>query len=244
VLALGAAALLAFSGIGGARRSLDPARLWRDLGLVLKRPAPWVLSLAFGLFCGPFSAVSAWLPTLLIEMQARGTATAGAMAALIAIVYAPGSVLGGWLVGRGVPRCLVIGTGLGSMALGGLAAFGLGLWPAASCAAVILFSIAAGLIPTAILVAAPAMGPSLAQVGAFNGILIHGASVGTLVGLPALAAVVSSLGGWPAGGVYLASVCVAGPVRCARRSGDDAPSPRSIRYRHRPARCCAPFELP
>lgn len=211
-LALVAAALLVLSGIGGARKPVDPAKLWHDLAITVKLPAPWVLSIAFGVFSAQFSAVNAWLPTYLIETQGRSTAEAGAMAAFIAIIYAPGAVLGGFLVGRGVPRWLVIAGACGTMGLGGLIAFGLGLGPVASFGGIMLLSITAGLVPTAILAAAPVMAPSIAQVGAFNGILIHGANVGTLLGPPAFAGVVSHFGGWSGGGLYLMLVGLAGIV--------------------------------
>ncbi len=209
-LAVVAALLLVLSGIGGARKPVDPAKLWRDLAITVKTPAPWVLSIAFGIFSVQFSAINAWLPTYLIETQGRSTAAAGAMAAFIAIIYAPGAVLGGWLVGRGVARWLVIAAACGLMGLAGLIAFGLGLGPTASFGGIMLFSIVAGLVPTAILAAGPVMAPSIAQVGAFNGILIHGANGGTLVGPPAFAAVVSHFGGWSGGGIYLLIVGAAG----------------------------------
>lgn len=210
VLAIAGAGLLLASRIGGRRAPVDSSRLWRDLAVMVKLPAPWVLSIAFCLFSMLFAALMAWLPTFLIETQGRSLATAGSMAAGIAILHAPGAVLGGMLVGRGVPRWLLIGAACATMGFAALAAFAFGLPALAVYGLFMVFSFAAGLIPTAILAAAPVMAPSLAQVGAFNGILIHGANVGTLGGPPALAAVVSHAGGWPGGGVYLALVGVVG----------------------------------
>lgn len=200
------AALLVLWRLADRRASVDPTRLWRDLAVTVRLPAPWILSIAFGLFSAPYSAMMAWLPTLLIETQARSPALAAAMTAVVAVLHAPGALLGGWLVGRGVARWRVIGGACGVMGVTAVAALGLGLGPIAAYAAILLFSFAGGMVPTAILAAAPAMAPSLAQVGAFNGILIHGANVGTLIGPPALAGVVSAFGGWDAGGLYLGLV--------------------------------------
>ena len=73
-----------------------------------------------------------------------------------------------------------------------------------------LFGFVSGFIPSAMLTAAPVFATSMAQIGAFNGIIIHGANVGVLGAAPAFAAVASNLGGWPAAGVYLALVGAAG----------------------------------
>jgi chemotaxis protein CheY-P-specific phosphatase CheC len=54
-------------------------------------------------------------------------------------------------------------------------------------------------VPAAILASALFHAPSMSQVGTVNGILIHGANVGTLLGAPGFAAVVSYTGGWSGG---------------------------------------------
>lgn len=235
-LALAAMALLFGTGIGGGRRLVDPTRLWRDLAVTVRRPEPWIFSIAFGLFSIQFSPMTAWLPTFLMEVQARSPEAAGAMAAFVAMMHAPGAVMGGWLVGRGLPRWLVIAVAMVLMALTTLATYALGLPPLVAYGAAVLFSVAAGLIPTVILTAAPAMAPSMAQVGAFNGILVLGANVGTLAGPPGFAAVVSAFDTWGAGGLYLALIALAGVAaamvirglerRAALRKGDAAAEAR------------------
>lgn len=209
-LGVAAIALLLASGVGRARVPVNSSQLWRELAVTVRSPAPWILAAVSVMFGLKYSAFNAWLPTYLMEVQGRSAATAGVMAAIVALSHAPGVLLGGWLVGRGLPRWVAIGGGSLAMGLAALATFGLGLPPLAAFAAAVVFGFVSGLIPSAMLTAAPVFATSMAQIGAFNGIIIHGANVGVLGAAPAFAAVASNLGGWPAAGVYLALVGAAG----------------------------------
>jgi len=209
-LGVAAIALLLASGVGRARVPVNSSQLWRELAVTVRSPAPWILAAVSVMFGLKYSAFNAWLPTYLMEVQGRSAATAGAMAAVVALAHAPGVLLGGWLVGRGLPRWVAIGGASLAMGLAALATFGLGLPPLVAFAAAVVFGFVSGLIPSAMLTAAPVFATSMAQIGAFNGIIIHGANVGVLGAAPAFAAVASNLGGWPAAGVYLALVGVTG----------------------------------
>jgi CP family cyanate transporter-like MFS transporter len=209
-LGVAAAALLLASGVGRGRTPVNSSQLWRDLAATIRSPAPWVLAAVSVMFGLKYSAFKAWLPTYLMEVQGRGAAEAGVMAAVVAVSHAPGVLLGGWLVGRGLPRWVTIGGASLVMGLAAWATFGLGLPPLAAFAAAVLFGFVSGFVPSAMLTAAPHFATSLAQIGAFNGIIIHGANVGVLGAAPAFAAVASHLGGWPAAGAYLALVGVVG----------------------------------
>ncbi len=176
-------------------------RIWSDLKLTVARPGPWVLSLSFAAFGLQFSTVTSWLPTFLMEVQGRTTTQAAAMTAFVVSLTAVGAFAGGWILGRGVPRWALLaicGVLMGPLGFG---TFSVGLPAALSFAAALGLSLVGGFIPAVVLASAPDHAPSLAQIGATNGILLHGANFGPLLGPPVFAAVVSGLGGWTAGGI-------------------------------------------
>ncbi len=178
-----------------------PGRLWADLRLTVARPGPWVLSLSFAMFGTQFATLTTWLPTFLIEVQGRTTAEAASMTAAVASLTVVGAFAGAWVLGRGVQRWALLaicGALLGPLGLG---VFALAVPASLSYGCALAFALVGGFIPAIILASAPLHAPSLAQVGATNGILLHGANFGPLLGPPAFAAVVSDFGGWTAGGI-------------------------------------------
>ena len=179
----------------------SPGRLWADLKLTVARPGPWVLSMSFAMFGSQFAALTSWLPTYLIEVQGRTTAEAATMTAGVASLTIVGAFAGGWALGRGVPRWAMLAICGSTMGIFGLGAFATGLPAGLSYASALVFALVGGFVPAVVLASAPVHAPSLAQVGATNGVLLHGANLGPLFGPPAFAAVVSNLGGWTAGGI-------------------------------------------
>jgi MFS family permease len=181
-------------------------RLWRDLRTLVARPGPWLLSACFGLFAILFGSVMTWFPSMMIEAHGRSVAAAGGLTAVIAAVHAPGSLLGGWLMRRRIARPWVFGTGALLMGAGGATAFHGEVPFAVALGAAMVFSLAGGTLPPSIIAGAREHAPDPAQVGAFNGILIHGANAGVLLGPPMFGAAVSNLGGWTEGGACLVAL--------------------------------------
>jgi MFS family permease len=72
--------------------------------------------------------------------------------------------------------------------------------------------IRSGLIPSAVLTGAPVFAPSPSQIGATNGIIVQGANLGSLIGPPAVAAVVAWAGGWSDARWFLFAMAAAGVV--------------------------------
>ncbi len=203
-IAAAVAVFVLFSLRNGGRRAgpavvPPPGRFWADLRETVARPGPWLMSLVFGVFGAQFSIFMTWLPTNLIDMHEISIPAAASLTALVAFVNVPGNLAAGWLMGRGVDRWLLLL--VGAMSMGGFGV--ITYWPdlplAANLSAAILFSMIGGLVPAAILASALFHAPSMSQVGTVNGILIHGANVGTLLGAPGFAAVVSYTGGWSGG---------------------------------------------
>lgn len=176
-------------------------RVWSDLKLTVARPGPWVLSLSFAAFGLQYATLTTWLPTFMIEVQGRTATQAATLTAVAISLTLVGSFVGGWMLSRGVPRWVplaVCGFLMGPL---GLAAFAASLPPGMSYTAALALSLVGGFIPAVVLAGVADHAPNLAQVGATNGLLLHGTNLGPLLGPPAFAAVVSGLGGWTAGGI-------------------------------------------
>ncbi|MCH8112776.1 MAG: MFS transporter [Proteobacteria bacterium] len=176
-------------------------RIWSDLKITVARPGPWVLSLSFAAFGLQYSTLTSWLPTFMIEVQGRTTTQAATMTAIVVSLTAVGAFSAGWILRRGVPRWVLLAVCGFLMGPLGLATFSTGLPEGLAYTAALVLSLVGGLIPAVILANTPDHAPSLAQIGATNGILLHGANFGPLLGPPVFAAVVSGLGGWTAGGI-------------------------------------------
>ena len=173
-----------------------PATGWADLGHALRRPGPWLLALSFGLYTIQWFAMMNWLPTFLIERVGLGLGAAAAASGAVVIVNAPGNLCGAWLLQRGLPRWALIATAQLVMAAAAQAVFADAVPAATKIAAALGFSFLGGLLPAACLSGVPAHARSPAEIGAVNGLLIQGSNLGTLLGTPAMAALVTWRGGW------------------------------------------------
>ncbi len=183
-----------------AKKNTD---FWSDLWLTVSRPGPWLMSLIFGMFGTQFATFMNWLPTYFIEHHGQTVAAAGSFAAIVAISNAPGAITAGVLMARGVSRSLIMSVSFMVMGALGFLTFAVGLPFGLQVATAILFSFSGGFVPAVLLASAPHHAPSLDHVGTVNGILIHGANVGTLLGPPSFAFIVTASGGWGAGGTML-----------------------------------------
>jgi len=178
----------------------------------LSRGGLWLLALAFGGYAFQWISLMVWLPTFLPEELGLSALGAALVTALVVLINVPGNILGGWLLRRGVPaRRLVVS---GSVAMG-LTAIGIFLPHAGDAWRVVLcfvFSFLGGVVPTSLFASAPDHAPTLAHLGAANGMLMQGSSTGQFIGAPLVAAAVAAAGGAWAGAVVpmLGAAAVAG----------------------------------
>lgn len=167
----------------------------------LSRGGLWLLALAFGGYAFQWISLMVWLPTFLPEELGLSALGAALVTALVVLINVPGNILGGWLLRRGVPARRLIA--LGSLAMG-LTAVGVFLPHAGDIGRVALcfaFSFLGGLVPTSLFSSAPGQAPTLAHLGAANGMLMQGSSTGQFIGAPLVAAAVAAAGGAWAGAV-------------------------------------------
>ena len=101
-------ALLILAGTGtrrfpGQSRPEPGAPLdWAGARATLARPVLWYYAGAFLLYTVSWFAVAAWLPTFLVETQARSAMAAGLFTALVVGANMGGNLSGGWLLARGL----------------------------------------------------------------------------------------------------------------------------------------------
>ena len=182
---------------------------WADIRATLSRPGPFVLAASFTFYALQFMAVVGFLPTLLIEDLGLAPARAAALAALVAFVNAPGNMLGGWLLQKGVRRALLLGLAGLTMGLCGLGIYSASLggpWRYLLC---LVFSATGGIIPSSLVTGSQVHAPRPELVATTNGLIMQGGSLGSLTGPPALAAVVAAAGGWSGAPWLLVSAATA-----------------------------------
>ena len=116
--------------------------------------------------------------------------------ALTVAMNLTGTVAGGWLLHKGIPRWLLI---IFSTACISLSTTGIYSGTAPDGLRMLLclvFSGIHGIMPTVILAGAPVHAPRPELIGTVNGLIMQGSNMGHVIGPPILAAVVSATGGW------------------------------------------------
>jgi MFS family permease len=152
----------------------------------------------FAFYVAQWTSVMIWLPTFLVDEHGASTRTAALATALMVLVNAPGNIAGGWLLSRGVRRAtLVVAASLVAAACE-IAMLADALPPALRYAAVLAFSLCAGVIPASIFAGLPVHARTPQHIGTGNGIVNQASQAGQFFGPLLLAWLASSLGGWSA----------------------------------------------
>ena len=179
------------------------------------RPGSLALCVVFFCYVGQWSSLMIWLPTFLVDERGLTPATASLITALYVAVNVPGNLAGGWVLNRGMARWQVIGIASIAMALTSACALSASLPDNLRLASVLLFSLAGGLIPAAVLAGGPVHARSPQHIGTTQGMIMQGAMLGQFFGPLLVALAAQGLGGWSASlGVMLAFAAVAGLAGC------------------------------
>ena len=196
------------SGAHPAAAAVARAQPWSQrLRLTLGSTGPWLVALTFAAYSGQWLAVIGFLPSIYAQAGITGT-TAGLLSALAAAVNMVGNVLAGRLLQRGWPAPVLLACGFLAMGSGALLAFDGPESPALRYAAVLLFSMVGGLVPSTLFSLAVRLAPAPDTVSATVGMTQQCSSMGQFIGPPLVAWVATQSGSWQAMG-WVVSACSA-----------------------------------
>lgn len=173
---------------------------WADL----RSPLMLVLAASFFCYSFQFLAVTAFLPSLLVEHDALPLPVAAAVVALIIMSNALGNLIGGRCLQRGMPLwCVLAGASTVSSLAASLAYLEAMPVPLRLVAA-LAFSVVGGAIPGSLFASVPRVASVSASQGPIVGSMMQAAGLGQLAGPLALAALVERSGSWS----WVAGLCV------------------------------------
>ena len=187
-----AVALLANKGISKVKpRALHP---WDELRCVIAARGPVLLALIFGMYTMQHLSVMGFMPTLLHERFHLPATRIGVLVAIAMASNIVGNLGAGVLLQRGFSRARIIVWISIFMAFMTVGIFLLPLPLPAFYLCVLLFSSVGGLVPSAVMGAAPFHTPSPSLLGATNGLLVQGSNLGIVVGPPLMSLIATRLG--------------------------------------------------
>ncbi|HET8725870.1 MAG TPA: MFS transporter, partial [Alphaproteobacteria bacterium] len=212
------AALLAFGTRGVPPATARGRSIAEDVRRTLASGGPWLLAVLFAAFTAAYFAVFGFLPSILTDRLAVAPETGGLLTAVAVAANASGNIGCGLLLTRGVRRTNILLIGFGVMALCGFGILAEGVPGAAAYALCVVFSAVGGLVPVALIDAAPRHAPRPDLVGATVGFLMQGNNVGLTLG-PAAAGALAAASGWPMVSSLVAVIAaVAGLLTLALRT--------------------------
>jgi cyanate permease len=171
----------------------DSLTIARD---AVSQPAPWLFGFSLCSWAVQYFALVIWLPTFLREQRGMEPTTVGLLTALIVLINAPGTILGGALIQRHVQRGTLI---VGASAITAVLSLGIYLdWlpDLVRYLLCLVLSFIGGLIPTAVLSSSLVLAKSPRQIGTLQGLFMQCANLAQFVGPPLIAALVAASGRW------------------------------------------------
>ena len=183
---------------------------WPGVRETLARAALWLFGLSFALYTLQWFAITAWLPTFLIETQGRSAAGAAVWGAMVVLANAFGNFAAAWLMHRRAPRWALVGIAFCAMGGSSAGIFLAGTPDDLKIVLAFVFSTVGGLLPAAAIAGAAAHAPRAAFVAMASGFVVQGAAIGSLLGPPVMALAVEGLGSWAASWWVLLAVSGAG----------------------------------
>jgi MFS family permease len=191
-------------------RTVRLRQLWQDMRITSTSMGPLLLATIFSTYALLWLAVMGFLPTLLIEGYGVSPDNASFLTALMVAVNVPGNLAGGWFLQRGFRRPQLIISGIVIMGFCSLTIYSASLPFIIRYLSCLIFSACGGVLPASITSAVPIVAPRPGLVATTSGLIQQGSSLGQVVGPPALALIVSTLGGWQAAPWFLGSVAAVG----------------------------------
>jgi DHA1 family inner membrane transport protein len=194
LLVLAALVIGFFAKKGISKSKFGSLRPWEEFSCVVEARGPALLAVIFGMYTMQHLSVMGFMPTLLHD---RFNLTATRIGILLAIAMASniiGNLAAGMLLQRGFSRAAIIGWASAFMALMTVGIFLLPLPLPAFYLCAVAFSCVGGLVPSSVMGAAPFHTPSPSLLGATNGLLVQGSSLGIVAGPPLMSFIATRLG--------------------------------------------------
>ncbi|WP_372022350.1 MFS transporter (plasmid) [Tistrella mobilis] len=182
----------------------------------------------FALYSLMFFALFSFLPVLLMTRMALSHGTAGWFSALAICANIIGNLGAGYVLTRGIGRAALIS---GACLIMGLSSFGIFLGAFGNAAVFlfcVLFVAAGGLIPAALISAAPSLAGSAARTPLTLGLLMQGSNLGQMIGPAAVGSSIAAYG-WPAAAALVAGAAVIAALAARRIAFDDHTKTRQPR---------------
>jgi predicted MFS family arabinose efflux permease len=208
-----------------ARSSSGRAALVGGIATLVRRRGPAVLAICFVLYNVMFFALFSFLPILLMQRLAVSNESAGMLSALAAAANIIGNLAAGQLLARGMSRARLIAVAslaMGAFAVGIFLPILEGHWALLLCVA---FSAVGGIIPAALLSAAPIASTSATLVPVMMGLLMAGSNLGQMIGPVAVGAAVEAWG-WSGAGIIVIVSAIAASLAAGALSLSDHKAPQ------------------
>jgi len=164
----------------------------------LARPGNLALAALFALYVSQWASVMVWLPTFLVDERGASPTSASVLTALMVLANAPGNIVGGWLLSRGMRRGPLVIAASAIMATCSALMLGPFLPDALRYLLCLVFSCCAGVIPGAIFTGLPVHAKTPQHISTGNGLMLQTSQAGQFFGPLALAWLASHHGGWGA----------------------------------------------
>lgn len=172
-------------------------------------PGLILVALIFGVYAMQWVTLMVWLPTFQTESLGVSLDRAAFVTALVVLANVPGCLFGGWLMRRGASARRLVTTGSVIMGLCSLGIFLPVLPDMARIALGLAFSFFGGLVPPSLFNSVPRAAPTPMHIGAGNGLLMQGSSLGQFIGPPLAAwAVTLAAGDWSLAAAPMLAACL------------------------------------
>ena len=179
----------------------------------LARSGNIAMAALFACYVAQWTSIMVWLPTFLIDEHRVSGGAAALATALFVLINAPGNLVAGWLLARGVRRGPLIVAGAALAALCEIGMFAETLPGGLRYALVLAFSFTAGVIPASIFSGIPVHARTPQHIGTGNGIVMQASQIGQFLGPLAIAWIATRFGGWHAG-LWTLLAFAAGAAMC------------------------------
>lgn len=168
----------------------------------------WILAGCFAIYTMQWLSLVTWLPSFYHEGTSSSAGARAFVTAMVVGANIVGNLLGTALLYRGVASWVLMSIGAIAMAAACVIVFA--IMPSAGWLGLVAFagSLLGGFIPPSALSEIPLHTHGREKLSAANGIVMQGASIGSLLGPPAAAALYSPAYAWAISGSVLAAASI------------------------------------